>query len=430
MADQTVASLFSQSCPRDQIFIQPADREVLRHLAARQAELAGREVEDHKRALWHDHNALHTTRPVIFCDPENGWNEIITDDQLQCEGTLARSWEMTLRKEIFWGESMGDDKVIDAVFDVRHVYEESDWGMHERVFKVADHGSYRWDAPIRDFSELDDLHSPRITVDDAASADLLELAESTLGDLLVVRQKTQWWWTLGMTWTLVNLRGLEQIMLDMYDHPDELHRLMQILRDGHLAKLDYLEEHSLLSLNTGNTYVGSGGFGFTRELPQPDFNGTVRTSDMWGFCESQETVQVSPEMFEQFVFPYQMPIMERFGLNCYGCCEPLDKRWHVVRRFPGLRRISVSPWADVEKMAEYLQNDYVFSYKPPPAALALPTIDEDRIRQDLRRVLETTRGCRVEVIMKDNHTIGNNPQNVIRWCQIGKEEADRVAAAD
>ena len=146
---------------------------------------------------------------------------------------------------------------------------------------------------------------------------------------------------------------------------------------------------------------------------------------MWGFCESQETVQVSPAMFEEFVFPYQLPIMERFGLNCYGCCEPLDKRWHVVKRFPRLRRVSVSPWADVEKMAEYLQDNYIFSYKPPPAALALPTIDEDRIRRGLREVIEVTRGCRLEIIMKDNHTIGNNPQNVIRWCRIAQEEAGR-----
>ena len=51
---------------------------------------------------------------------------------------------------------------------------------------------------------------------------MLELARSTFGDLLQVRLKTRWWWTLGMTWTAANLRGLEQIMLDVYDYPDEL----------------------------------------------------------------------------------------------------------------------------------------------------------------------------------------------------------------
>jgi hypothetical protein len=425
MADQTVASLFTQSIPRESIFVRPHDREVLRRLAGRLADVAARPVESEKRELWYRHNALQPTRPVVFCDPENGWNEIITPDQIACEGELARGWEMAVRKELFWAEQMGDDKVVDAVFEVRHVYEESDWGAHEIVRRTASHGSYCWDAPIKDLSHLGHLHAPQIEVDPEGSADLLALANDTFGDLLAVRQKTLWWWTLGMTWTLINLRGLKQIMLDMYDHPDELHQLMGILRDGHLGKLDYLEENGLLSLNNDNTYVGSGGFGFTRELPQADFTGQVRTRDMWGFCESQETVQVSPAMFEEFVFPYQLPVMERFGLNCYGCCEPLDKRWHVVKRFPRLRRISVSPWADVEAMAEQLGSEYIFSYKPPPAELALPTIDEDRVRRQLRRVMDITRDCRVEVIMKDNHTIGHNPENITRWCRIAREEAER-----
>ena len=34
------------------------------------------------------------------------------------------------------------------------------------------------------------------------------------------------------------------------------------------------------------------------------------------------------------------------------------------------------------------------------------------------------RGCVVEIIMKDNNTIGNNPQNVIRWSKIAREEAE------
>jgi len=427
VADQTVASLFTQSIPREQIRISESDREIVRRLAGEMAALAARPIEAEKRDLWYRHNALEATRPVVFCDPENGWSEIITDDQLQCEGELARGWEMALRKECYWADSMGDDRVVDAVFHVSHVYEESDWGMHEKVMKVAKHGSYRWDPPLTDLGNLDALHFPEITVDYQASDQLLALAESTLGDILTVRRKTMWWWTLGMTWTLINLRGLEQMMVDMYDYPDELHQLMAILRDGHLAKLDFLQENNLLCLNTDNTYVGSGGFGFTRELPQDDFDaGHVRTMDMWGFCESQETTQISPAMFEKFIFPYQVPIMERFGLNCYGCCEPLHARWHVVKRFPRLRRVSVSPWADVEKMAEYLGGDYIFSYKPAPADLALPTIDEDRIRRELRRTLEMTKGCRMELIMKDNHTIGKNPENVTRWCQIAQEEAARI----
>ena len=30
------------------------------------------------------------------------------------------------------------------------------------------------------------------------------------------------------------------------------------------------------------------------------------------------------------------------------------------------------------------------------------------------------------LVMKDNHTIGNTPQRVIRWVQIAREEAENL----
>jgi hypothetical protein len=202
---------------------------------------------------------------------------------------------------------------------------------------------------------------------------------------------------------------------------------MSIISNGLLSKLDFLEQENLLSLNNDGTYVGSGGYGFTDELPQADFNGSVRSIDMWGFTESQETVNVSPEMYEEFIFPFEKPIMERFGLNCYGCCEPVHSRWHVIKKHPGLRRVSCSPWVDLEKMAGYLEDNYVFSMKPNPAIISEPEIDHNAIRRDIRRAFEITRDCRMEIIMKDNHTVGKRPENVVEWCRIAQEEAEKYS---
>ncbi|MBA7617417.1 hypothetical protein ES703_24731 [subsurface metagenome] len=419
--------LVSKKTTPDKLVISREDQETLRCLAGRVAQLATRPIEDEKRDLWFRHNALEATRPLIFCDPENGWNEIITENQIQCQGELAREWEMILRKEIFWGESMGDDRVIEPYFETPYIYVESDWGMHATKVSSQSGGAYTWDSPLKSYDDLDKLHFPSISVDYEATNSLLSLAKKILGDLLTVRLKGRWWWSLGMTWTLANLRGLQQIMFDAYDYPEELHQLMGILRDGTLARLDFLEKNALLSVNNDGTYVGSGGFGYTRELPQKDFDSkTLRTRDMWGFCESQETTTFSPDMFAEFFFPYQLPILERFGLNCYGCCEPLDNRWDVIRKTPRLRRVSVSPWANRAVMADKLGDQYIYSMKPNPVDLAVPSLNEERIRTGLRRDLQITRNCHVEIIMKDNHTIGNNPQNVIRWCQIAREEAEAI----
>ena len=147
---------------------------------------------------------------------------------------------------------------------------------------------------------------------------------------------------------------------------------------------------------------------------------------MWGLGESQETIGVSPRMFAEFIFPYQLPLLQRFGLTCYGCCEPVDGRWSILEQVPNLRRVSISPWSDRAKMAERLGDRYIFSLKPNPAALAAGSFDEERIRASLRADLQAARNCRVEMIMKDNHTIRRDPSRVTRWCQIAREEAEKV----
>jgi hypothetical protein len=233
-----------------------------------------------------------------------------------------------------------------------------------------------------------------------------------------------------MSYDLARLVGLEKMLYLMYDNPAMVHAIMARLRDGYLAKLDFLEANGLLSLNNNHAYVGSGGIGYSRELPRRPTGGesgsaAVRTRDMWCLTESQETIGVSPGQFEEFIFQYQLPLQERFGLNCYGCCEPLDRRWHIVRRTPNLRRVSVSPWADQGRMAEVLQDRYIFSRKPAPSLLAVARLDEDAARADIRATLECARGCVVELVMKDNHTLGGNPDNLVRWVRIAREEIDR-----
>jgi len=141
--------------------------------------------------------------------------------------------------------------------------------------------------------------------------------------------------------------------------------------------------------------------------------------------ESQETVGVSPHMFEDFVFRYQMPIMERFGRVCYGCCEPIHDRWHLLRHVPNLRRVSVSPWCDRAQMAENLGNRYVYSLKPHPGLLAGVRFEPEAVRADIRDALDKARGCHLEIIMKDNHTLGGDPQRVVTWCNIARQEIER-----
>jgi hypothetical protein len=409
--------------PQD-LDIATAERSVLRQLAGQVAGIAASDEMARRRELWRRHNQLEQTRPLILCDPENGWNEIITNTQLQCRGALARRWEMELRKENFWGEEMGDDKPVEPYFDVPYTVSPDDWGLATEIHQTDFDGAKNWESAITDYSkDLKRLHAPQFEINWEVTDGSLNLAQELFGDLLQVRRKGTWWWSMGLTVRAMFFRHIDKLYLDMMDSPDELKELISIISNGLMTKLDYLEENGLLTLNNDGTYVGSGGYGFTDELPKRDFKGKVRCKDMWGFCESQETLGISPAMYQEFIFPYEQPLLARFGLNCYGCCEPLELRWPIVKQHANLRRVSCSPWANVEKMAGYLGADYIMSLKLLPTPLSIPTFQPEAARQELRKVFAIARGCRVECLMKDTHTLGHRPENAVEWCRVAKEEA-------
>lgn len=406
---------------------QEKEIELLQELAKKVAELASRPLEQEKSKLWTRLNDLKGGKPLTFCDPENGWNEIITQDQILCSNPLARIWEMGLRKEIFWAEELKDDRVIEPYFNVAYNYTDTGYGISEKKIGGENDGSFVYEHPIRDYEkDFEKLKFPEIIVHAEATNKIVDLAKSIFDGILTVRLKGTWWWTLGMTWEYIKLRGLENLMLDVLMYPDWVHKLMDFLSTSFHKRLDFLEENKLLSLNTEGTYVGSGGFGWTNELPAEGFNpDQVRLIDMWGFGESQESIGLDPHTFSELILPYQKTILERFGLNCYGCCEPMDPRWEYIKTIPRLRRVSVSPWADVRKMKDYLGNKYIMSLKPSPTPLASGNMNEEVVRKEIAKKLDDSLGCNIELIMKDNHTLGKNPKNAVRWCEIAREEVNK-----
>ncbi len=205
-------------------------------------------------------------------------------------------------------------------------------------------------------------------------------AEELFGDILDVQLKG----VAHISFHLMSLysgwRGLEEVMLDMYEAPEMLHDAMAFLEEGHHRLLAQYVEQNLLSLNNDNTYHNSGGNGFTDELPLPDGDPRhVRLCDMWGSAEAQEMAQVSPAQHAEFILPYERRLLQPFGLTGYGCCEDLSLKLDDVFTLPHLRRISISPFANVDICAEKLQDKYIFSWKPHPAHL-VGGFDADFVR--------------------------------------------------
>lgn len=407
--------------------ISQRDREILRSLAGKVREIADNPEMEKRRQRWYGFNALKAERPMVLCFPEGAWEELLPQKELECEDRKLRSWEWNLRSKIYWWEHIRDDAAIDPWFHINWHVSIGDYGVEIPYRHGENRGSYVWDPPIKDLKkDMKKLHFRELSVDRRGTLDDVERAEEIFGDLLPVRIRGGFWWTMGLTAEIIKLIGLQNLMLYMYDDPENLHNLMAWMRDEHLHFIKWFEREGLLSLNNEGDYVGSGGLGYTHELPTgPKGPGEpVLLKDCWGLGESQETVGISPKMFEDFILPYQLPLLSQFGLLCYGCCEPIDGRIDALLKLPNLRRVSVSPWSNQEIMAEKLGKNYIFSRKPNPSMICT-TFNEEEIRKDVANTLSIAGDGVLEIIMKDTHTVQNQPWRITRWVEIALEEVHR-----
>jgi len=124
---------------------------------------------------------------------------------------------------------------------------------------------------------------------------------------------------------------------------------------------------------------------------------------------------------------YQIPIMREFGLVAYGCCEDLTHKIDVLRQIPNLRRIAISPMADVARCAEQIGTDYVFSYRPSPADMVAYGFDPQRIREILTEDLLACSACHVDITLKDVETVERDPERIRRWVGLTREVIEQVS---
>ncbi len=405
------------------------DRTILRDLAARVAQIAALPIQEERRRLWKAHNSLKPERPMTLLFPEGGWVELLSESSLQCREPSARAIEANLRRRIYHHDHFADDTVIESDWIVSKAIDSSGWGLEgARHPSTSDRGAWSFEPVLNSRADLERLRVPSITHDHAESARREADAHELFDGLLQVRTKG----VAHVSYHLMNqytaLRGLEQMMVDMFDDPDFLHDTMGFLVRGHKEILRQYIELDLLSLNNDATYHSSGGVGYTDEIPLPGYDpDKIRPEDMWASAESQELAQVGPIQHEEFALRYERELLKPFALSGYGCCEPLTDRLGFVLSIPGIRRLSISPWADIRVAAEELGPHYILSWKPRPTDL-VGSFDEERIRAYIREMLEIARAnsCVLEMILKDTHTCEHHPERFDRWASIAREEVDRA----
>ena len=407
------------------------DERTVRDLAARVADAAAQPKQAEKARLFKQSNALKPERPMILLDPQNGWSELVPDNLLLCQDSFYRMVEFSLRKTLFRVDNIRDDMPILAEYPIPVNIRKTNPALEEHVRRSGEtRGSYKIIPTVKTMQDVDALPFSTMSVDRKAHLGMREKLGNLFAGLLETPLRGISYYRSGLTRMAAHMYGLENLMNGMYDEPEVIHALMEFLCRDQIRELGFYQNECLFSSNNRPDYVtGSGGIAYCDDLP-PDSGELISDPgrmSAWG--ESQEFTVVGPDQFGEFVLPYQVRVLSRFGLIDYGCCEPLDTKFDlIIKAFPKLRWVSVSPWANPQVAAEKLGTGYVYVYKPNPALICSEVADWEAARKQVTDTLRVLRGKAVHVVMKDTSTYYNQTGRPGIWVEMARQACEEAWA--
>lgn len=409
------------------------EKKYLRELAGRYAEIAHSKIMDERREKWRLHNRLEAkTFPFHIEDNGTFFKDLMP--QMKCKDEENRKLEFRLVHLITTFEKINDDRILPNRFVVGWARSLTSW-CPELTINRADSGAgkvrgYESNKPIKDLdTDLDKYKKRTMTIDREKTVQQAEKAREIFNGLLPVEIGNPGsLYSDGLTNKAVHLLGMQELFLQMAVNPEGVHRLYDIIIQDILALGQQEEDEHLLTLNTdGNQGYCSGSSQYTDEIPDRDITpeAPLCSADRYGYLESQESTGISPDMFNEFVMPHSLKLSKKFKLMKWGCCEPVHDIIEHLQKLNGLRKVSVSPWCDLEKLAAKCRKDVIWSRKPVPLKLCGETFDPEEFREHLRETLDFGKNHFIEFVFRDTCMLtGAMEKRLAEACDIFRKVTD------
>lgn len=415
--------------PENKNIIENWEREYLRDLAKKQLEIANSEEMQKKEALWYAHNDYKTTEPVVTLEKgtfnrefEHLWNP-------KCTTETARNLEYYFHSNMVQYEYIHDDTVMpkEYVVGIWAGLKPFDIDV-KREKSIGETHAFKLEHQINDLeAEFGKLKKSPIYCNFDDAVNRKKIADDIIGDIMPVRLACGAY--AGLSSNVLHIMGLETMLFSMCDYPELFHKMMTMLSDDYIELWDMIEKNGYIRPNNFNVGVPQGTYGFTNELPVNKEDGKYTMGDLWGYIDSQETSEISPDMYHEFFFPYYKKISERFGRLNYGCCESVSAIWEKsVKNYENLSKVSISPWCDEEYIGDRLRGkNIIYHRKPHPNYLGVDKeFDEKGFSEHIERSLKAARGCSFEISYRDVYSLQGDIYRCKKAYNIIKKCIDRV----
>lgn len=393
---------------------------ILQELGKYYAQACADPVNAQRRKLHTSVNDLNPIRPIILIN-EIPWNEFNQEPELKlsCTDPFLRFVECTLRQVLYQWNHFPGDMILPDYLAVPKIIHSSGIGIDVEEQTLATEAenqivSHEYFDRLETEEQLERLHSPVITYDSQETLRQCSLLSDIFQDILPVRAQGLEYHVVPWD-DIVRYRGATNLLIDLLERPEFMHAIIEKMT---AIALDTIRQYEALNLFEPSQLSIHCTSALTSDLPKKDFDPDhVRASDVWGRGAAQIFASASPEMHSDFDIDYMKRSLAPFGLNYYGCCEPLHTKIDIVEQIPNLRKISISPWADIDLAAQIIQRKYVLSAKPSPSNVASANMDMQVIQKELAHLLGacSKNNCSCELILKDISTIGHNPENLANW---------------
>ncbi|MBM3502193.1 MAG: hypothetical protein FJX74_26375, partial [Armatimonadetes bacterium] len=199
--------------------------------------------QERRRRLWADHFNGRTREVPVSCAMFQGWQDlvwqqIIPEETFHHKDEMARTLEAHLCHRLWRAEHIPDDTPLDPTFALHALpamAPDELWGVPLAFESTGQAGgAYKPVPPLQDPADIAKLRAPTFRADEASVARQREQVHDLLGEALPLAERADALHNGPFEWA-VRLRGMDNLLLDVYDRPEWLKELMAFLQGAIVA---------------------------------------------------------------------------------------------------------------------------------------------------------------------------------------------------